>query len=296
MKTIPVPPAIELAATLGATFYVSISGGKDSQEIFRQVTAWHQAGGYPGAVMAIHADLGRADWPQSLSQCQHMTQGAGIPLLTVQRTDGADLVEHIKRRMAKLAGTGTPFWPSSSNRFCTSDLKRDPIDKKYRENDLGLLVSVEGIRAEESPARAKKPPLEVRSRITTKVLKKESPSRAVGLWEPGAGRLALTWNPILEFSEEDVYQGAGHSLAERNQRRAWYKEGKIEQALAGWLMHPAYVFGSNRVSCMVCILASVNDLRVGALHGAELYRTYRGWEVESGFTFKSKWSLGELEK
>jgi len=135
----------------------------------------------------------------------------------------------------------------------------------------------------------------VRERITTKRLKGASLAEAVRGWEPGAGRLALDWFPIHHWIEAEVYEHAGHSLDERNERRALYRAGKVEQALAGWQMHPAYVYGNDRVSCNACVLASGNDLTVGARHNPAAFSFLRGLEVQSGFSFKNGWSLAAVE-
>lgn len=293
MTTLALPPAIDKAAHLGAALAVSISGGKDSQAILRSVVALHATKGWTGPIFAVHADLGQADWHESLPVCHRLAAEAGVELVVVQRSKG-DLVDRIVQRQTDLAGTGKPFWPSAAQRYCTSDLKRDPINIYLRK--FPLIISTEGIRAEESPMRRKKPVCQVRQRITAKKLHGASPLDAVSTWEPEAGRLALDWYPIHGWTEDAVYQDAGHSLAERDERRGLYRAGRVEEAFNGWTMHPAYVLGSNRVSCALCILASLGDLKVGARHNQDLYRRYRQMEAESGFTFKQGWSLAALEE
>jgi 3'-phosphoadenosine 5'-phosphosulfate sulfotransferase (PAPS reductase)/FAD synthetase len=58
--------------------------------------------------------------------------------------------------MEQLRGTGKPFWANAKIRYCTSDLKRGPIDKFYRDYH-GVIISAEDIRAQESSARAHRP-------------------------------------------------------------------------------------------------------------------------------------------
>lgn len=298
MFEIAVPPAIEKALSLGAAVAVSVSGGKDSQSIIKAIAAHRAEHGTPvvaGPVFAIHAHLGRAEWRESLPMCNRLAAEYGMNLVVARRNQG-DLFDEIVARAEKLRDTGKPFWPSSSARYCTSDNKRGPINSRLI--DYPLVISVEGIRAEESPARAQKPAVEVRATITTKQLKEVSPDEAVRLWEPGAGRLALNWYPIHHWTEAEVYEYAGHSLDERNDRRGLYRAGRVEEALTGWEMHPAYVYGNDRVSCNACVLACGNDLAVGARHSLRspaAFQFLRGLETKTGFSFKNGWSLEVLD-
>lgn len=292
MFDLATPPAIEQALRLGAAVAVSISGGKDSQSIIKAVAAHRAQHDWPGPIFAVHAHLGRAEWRESLPMCSRLAVANGLELAMVRRAQG-DLFDQIVSRLHKKATDGQPFWPGSAARYCTSDNKRGPIEKKLRE--FPLVISVEGIRAEESPVRAKKPVAEVRRRITAQKLSEATLADAVRSWEPAAGRLALNWYPIHHWTEVEVYQYAGHSLDERNERRALYRAGRVEEALQGWQMHPAYIYGNDRVSCNACILASGNDLAVGARHNPAAFRFLRSLEVQSGFSFKNGWSLEQVE-
>jgi 3'-phosphoadenosine 5'-phosphosulfate sulfotransferase (PAPS reductase)/FAD synthetase len=222
-------------------------------------------------------------------------------------------------RLEKLAGTGDPFWPDTQNRYCTSDQKRGQADKELRQpkpfwpslqnryctghqktnqadkqlRQFSLVISAEGIRAKESPNRAKKSPVSVRQGPTAKALKKLSPEDALA-YRNTTQKLALTWYPIFYWSEEEVYRRCGHSTKERDHRRELYRQGRKEEALDGWGMHPAYIYGNDRVSCVLCVLASLNDLRVGANHHPELLEHYIHLENKGQATFKNGWSLKEL--
>lgn len=342
------PEQVVLLAEMGATMALSISAGKDSDSIFKAITREHRSRQWPGELYALHADLGRAEWPQSLPHCEWLCQEHDVSLVVVRRPQG-DLVQEIEDRMHKLRGTDAPFWPSSSaryctapqktnqankalvvlvledpkppfwpssaNRYCTSDQKRGQADKVY--NRSSLVISVEGIRAEESSARARKWPLRLRKQICASYLKPYALDpkkhsfekglvaidKAIKLWlkRGREGRLALDWYPIFGWTIDEVYEYNGHSIAERDERRAIYREGRrrsdegmILQALEGWTLHPAYIFGNDRVSCALCVLASVNDLRVGAEHNPWLLERYIRLEEVGGSTFKNGWSLKEL--
>jgi 3'-phosphoadenosine 5'-phosphosulfate sulfotransferase (PAPS reductase)/FAD synthetase len=289
IPAISVPSEINQAMEAGAALVISISGGKDGQTMLAALVSEYRARGWTGPLVAIHSDLGRVEWPQSLEMCEKICRQNDIELIIVRTHPAGDLIDRWKDRMRKLAGTGKPFWSSASNRYCTGEFKRDQINKYLRRFEL--VISAEGLRAEESPARAKKKPLTTRSRITTKRLKNLPPQEALDAWSPGCGRVSLTWYPILDWDIESVWNACGTSGADLERRRKLYALGNEKQALAGWPAHPAYVFGNERVSCMLCILASKNDLAVGAQHNPELLRTLIDMEDMSGATFKHKASL-----
>lgn len=311
------PPEIDAALKQGAALAISISGGKDSQAMLRALMRLYGVSGWRGPVFAIHAHLGRAEWPQTMGMCEQMSADAGIPLTVVARPQG-DLVQEIQDRMEKLAGTGKPFWPDARNRYCTSDQKRTQIDKALRApfwpdarnryctshhktnqidkrlREFPVVISAEGIRAEESPNRAKKSPLGVRQAITAARLKEMMPADALAHQAAGQ-RVGLTWYPIFHWQKPHVYQECGHSLAELAQRRALYQGGQQVAALDGWAMHPAYVFGNERLSCALCILGSRGDIENGARHNPELLQIYTDMERQTGFTFRQDLALTDVQ-
>ncbi len=287
------PPTIELALEREAALVISISGGKDSHALIRVLTHLYQDRGYRGPILAVHADLGRIEWPQSQAMCRKMAADSGIDLQIVRRTDGADFVDLCQRRRETLARTGrdAPFWPSSSARYCTSDLKRGPIDKLLRQ--YKLVISAEGIRADESDARAEKVPLTVRKQITAKALRDLAPAEALA-YRSFTQRAAYTWYPLHEWTIEDVWTCLGTSSADLDRRRGLYREGHEDEALDGWPAHPCYVFGSTRCSCVACVLASRNDIIVGCRHNRDVYQTLCKMEQESGWRFTQDLALSNL--
>lgn len=288
---ITIPPVIRRACSKRAALAISISGGKDSQALLNAVSAWHTSNGYEGDLFAIHADLGRTEWPQTPEHVERICQVAGVPLVVVRREQG-DLLARWEERMEKLRGTGKPFWSSAQNRYCTSDLKRGPINKYLRRYQF--VISVEGIRAEESPNRAKKPQVELRPAITSSALHDVSLDDAISYRSFGQ-RLALTWNAIHEWSKEDVWAACGTNSVDLASRQQQYAAGDEAGALLDWPAHPAYVLGNERLSCALCILASKNDLRNGAKHNPALYARLVEMEQQSGFTFRADMALSELE-
>jgi 3'-phosphoadenosine 5'-phosphosulfate sulfotransferase (PAPS reductase)/FAD synthetase len=272
-----VPNAVRQALEQGAALAISISGGKDSHAMIRMLPSWFRAQGYTGELYALHADLGRMEWTQTPEIIQQHATTAEIPLVVVRWKDG-DLVDRIERRMHQLAGTGKPFWPSSQSRYCTSDLKRGPIDiylRNHHPAGSGIVCAI-GLRAQESPNRAKQPVVAERKSVHTQ------------------SRLALNWLPIHEYTESQVWDVCGHSQEEIDLRRFQYACGLHDVALDGWTGHPAYIYGSTRLSCALCVLASRNDLTVGARHNPDLHRHLIQLEQIGGSTFQDKFSLGDI--
>ena len=343
MRQIIVPDAIEQAMQDGAALAISISGGKDSQALLNALVAEYRARGWQGQLYAIHAHLGRAEWPQTLAHCRNLCGRLGVPLVEVSRPQG-DLVQEIRDRMEKLKGTETPPWPDAKNRYCTSDQKRTPIEKvtraapfpdaqnryctahqkqhqidkalrspwptstqRYctadqkrdqltkRHRGHELVVAAMGMRAQESPARAKKATVSL-GRISASRLRGLSPLEALAQRQDGQ-RVALDWLAIHDWTEGDVWEACGHSTEDLRRRQALYRAGQTEEAFTGWLAHPAYVMGNQRLSCSICILASKSDIVNGARHNPELLAEYIQIERESGFTFRQGFALdGLLER
>lgn len=143
-------------------------------------------------------------------------------------------------------------WPSSSCRQCTSDLKRGPIMKFIRHDTKAkgatIAVNCTGIRAEESTARAKKETFVLNNR------------------ETNSKRTVYDWLPIFDLTTEEVFQ-------------------VIENA--GQLPFWAYQ-RNERLSCVFCIMGSLNDLKHGAEQNPKLYKTYVEMEKKIGHTMFMK--------
>lgn len=277
---------IQQAIEKGAKIYGSVSGGKDGQAMAKMLQKW----GF-NLTGLIHADLGRVEWFESLPMCEKLAAELGVKLHVVNRRDGLDMLDIWQRRLNQMKGTGKPFWSSSSNRYCTSDLKRDPINVFLRNCGNDFIISCEGIRAEESSARAKKCPLEIREKISSSFYKGMTVEEAIMNFQPGK-RLALTWFPIFNFTTNDVWNTYGVNEDTLTNARTIYQQTNVVPA--NWPFHPAYVYGNERVSCVFCVLGSRNDLSVGACHRPELLNTLIEMEEEGNATFVNKWSLKNL--
>jgi 3'-phosphoadenosine 5'-phosphosulfate sulfotransferase (PAPS reductase)/FAD synthetase len=277
MRLLNVPPEIEAEIQAGATLALSVSGGKDSQALVAAVMHWMKLKGYTNDAFCIHADLGSVEWPQTAGHCQKIADDHGLRLVTVAYPGG--LMARWKKRLRQLLGLNKPFWSSSTNRYCTSDTKRDEINKELRK--YTHIISVEGIRWQEGKVsktgnrtgRAAKPFWEVRNRI----------------WS--LGRRAFTWNAIIDFTIEDVWGTHEQDLLSLEAARMHYRTfGKVPE---WWPFHPAYAFGNNRLSCMICILGDDNDINNGIRHNPELAREMADMEAESGFDFREDLSIRE---
>lgn len=293
MKQITIPLEVDLMLQAGAALSVSTSSGKDSQAMTVLLTRMHrQTLEWTGEIYNIHAHLGRSEWPQSLPHAERIAGECGLPLVIVRNERGGDLLDRIERRVHTLADRHINPFPSAKQRFCTSDMKRTPLQKHQRRHRL--LVSSIGIRREESSGRRLKYPFLMDKQLTAKRLRLMTIGQALRERKEKE-RLAVIWHPLIDFRIGDVWEACGTTEREIAIRRALYREGKHEQALAGCPVHPAYIFGAKRLSCSLCILADLQTLRTGARHNPELHRAYVRIEQQSGWTFQPGRALATLD-
>lgn len=270
----------------GAKLYGSVSGGKDGQAMVKSLhdIAMPLTG-------LIHADLGKVEWKESMPQCQKNSEACNVPLYVCRRKDGAGLLEYWQRRMLKVEGQGIPFWSSANIRYCTSDLKRGPINVFFIATGNDFIISCEGIRADESPKRSQKPAISIRSNSST-FYAGMTPDQAINAYRPGK-KLILTWYPVFNYTLEDVWITHGMTPLLLQAARTEYNHTGIVPAW--WPFHPAYAYGNDRVSCRYCIMGSLNDLKTAAKHNDDgLLEEMIQMEEYSGFTFKNDFSLKQL--
>lgn len=238
----------------GALFVVNHSGGKDSQAMMIELLKIVPA----AQMIVIHATLGEVEWEGALEHARDQALAADVPFIVAEavKTFFA-MVEH---RFKVRPGPNSPCWPSASNRQCTSDLKRGPIEREIRRymatHSLKKVVTCMGLRAQESHSRAK---LETFKR---------SERNSV------AGRDWYEWLPIHSMLVDDVFATI---------------------AAAGQKPHWAYAAGNERLSCVFCIMGSGRDLANGAKHNPALFAKYIEIERRTGYTMHmSRKSLIEL--
>lgn len=289
------------AIAKGAQLFPNISGGKDSQAMVKVLLN----NNLPIAGL-IHADLGRIEWHESLPMCEKISRDINVPLHIIRRSDGKDLIDLWKRRMVQMRSeiwmacdvktreefeVPRPFWSSKAQRYCTSDMKRDPINVFYRNQKTNFIISCEGIRADESTDRSKKNPFTVNKRASNKFYHGMSAEQAINAYDQSK-RLVLAWYPIFNFSTEDVWLTFDQTKETLAAARMEYKFTRVVPA--SWPFHPAYVYGNDRVSCVFCIMGCMNDLTVGAEHRPELLQELITMEIDGHATFKSDFSLTQL--
>jgi 3'-phosphoadenosine 5'-phosphosulfate sulfotransferase (PAPS reductase)/FAD synthetase len=238
----------------GALFVVNHSGGKDSQAMLIKLLALVPS----EQLVVIHAALGEVEWEGALEHAEKQAAAAGLPFIVAHAVK--TFFEMVEHRFKVRPGPNSPCWPSASNRQCTSDLKRGPIQREVRRyaKALGfsLIVSCMGIRAQESSGRAKQQAF------------RRNDDQSV------AGRDWYEWLPIHQLTTAEVFT----TIRDAGQEPHW-----------------AYAAGNERLSCVFCIMGSAKDLENGARHRPELLAKYVEIEQRTGYTMHmSRKSLPEL--
>lgn len=173
------PSVAELIAG-GAIFYLSHSGGKDSQAMYSHLCRLipHEQ------IVVVHSDLGAVEW-DGVQDHIRATITHRLNVVRARKTF-FDMVRHRHATRPEV-----PSWPSSATRQCTSDLKRNPIYKFIRNDlkarGLSLAVNVTGLRAEESGARAKRQTMALNPTLSK------------------AGRTVWEWLPIHAWTTAEVF-------------------------------------------------------------------------------------------
>jgi 3'-phosphoadenosine 5'-phosphosulfate sulfotransferase (PAPS reductase)/FAD synthetase len=236
---------------------VNSSAGKDSQAMLDVVVARCDRAGVPRArVVVAHAELGRVEWPGTRELAERQARHYGLAFHAVRRPQG-DLLDHIRRRGR---------FPSPTARYCTSDHKRAQVFKLLTRLTAAALragarppvrlLNCLGLRAAESPARARRPPLAADGRASN-------------------GRRAVdTWLPIHDWTEAQVWERIRAS---------------------GVPHHPAYDLGLPRLSCCFCIYAPRPALLLAGQHTPQLLAEYVAVERQIGHTFKLGLPLAEVQ-
>lgn len=203
-------PVLATAPDLRAYDWIAVSSsaGKDSQAMLDRVVALARRADALDRVVVIHADLGRVEWQGTGELAREQAEAYGVRFELTSRIGGesridgkvyrkgerfGDLLDYAERRGA---------WPSNTNRWCTSDFKRGPILRvftklasEWRERVTGgaggacrpcRILDCMGLRADESPARAKKLAFVERSRSRTQEID--------------------TWLPIHGWTEAQVWE------------------------------------------------------------------------------------------
>lgn len=287
-----IPEEIQIAMDSGATLIIAYSGGKDSDTMLVLLPLLCEQRGWKKPII-IHCDLGRAEWYYTPGYVERRAKESGLELRIVKRPQG-DLLQRFQQNVERRPGI-VPF-SDAKNRFCTSELKTGPTDseiakmfparrasKKNPITHIDTVIVAQGIRSQESPARAKKPIFSIR---------RETQSR-----------LVLDWNPIKHFSLDDVWATLGETLDSLKELQiaatSMVKAGADPDKIAsrfGFNWHIAYLLGNVRLSCSICILAGKDDILRGIEHNPQYYVELVKIEIDSGFSFRQDMWLGDLRQ
>jgi 3'-phosphoadenosine 5'-phosphosulfate sulfotransferase (PAPS reductase)/FAD synthetase len=261
-------PEVDALIGRNAPVAIGVSGGKDSSAVAIATIEGLDELAHMGPRVLVHADLGLTEWRASLPSCQHLAERLGTDLIVVRRAKGGMMERWEQRwrdnvdRYANLECVQLILpWSTPDMRFCTSELKTSPICSELSKRFAGeTILSVTGIRRQESRGRAKAPVAKPQPKLAS-VTRKTS---------------GLDWHPIIEWSRDTVLQ----FLRDRD-----------------FPLHEAYTrYGASRVSCAFCIMSAAADLRAaaGCHENRAIYRRMVDLEIRSTFAFQgSKW-LGDI--
>lgn len=248
---------------------ISVSGGKDStamallaferdvqnvELVFADTGHEHQLTyGY----LAYLNDWLKSNWGKEIRVVKaDFTRKLETRRNNLQAKWGKDGVpqERIDQALEVLHPTGNPFldlcklrgrFPSTRARFCTQELKHFPIQEQVIDPAVAnsrAVVSWQGVRAEESPSRAKLPQLDVE----------------MGHWEPEMSGM-LIYRPLIDWTVEEVF----------DQHR---KHG------VDW--NPLYEQGMSRVGCMPCIMSRKSEIKEMGKRFPDEVNRVASWEKQ----------------
>jgi 3'-phosphoadenosine 5'-phosphosulfate sulfotransferase (PAPS reductase)/FAD synthetase len=244
----------------GSPVAIGVSGGKDSTAAAFATLAYLEAFGHHGPRMLIHSDLGVTEWPESIEWCRKLAERVGLEVVVVRRAKG-DMMDRWEQRwsdnVARYANLSCVQlilpWSTPGMRFCTSELKVAPICAELVRRFPGQrILSVTGIRRQESAGRANAPIAKPNPKLTSVT----------------RDTIGLDWHPIADWTLDDVLSLHGTT---------------------GFPLHPAYTrWGVGRVSCMNCILQNDADADAVAKYPGShaLHRRIAALEIASTFAFQ----------
>lgn len=237
---------------------VNSSAGKDSSVAIFEICRMADEQGYDKSNIHVsHQDLGEMEWKGTKELAKEQADHFGLQIHYSKRRDKngyeETLLEYVERR---------GMWPSSQQRYCTSDFKRGPggrvITKLQSGREESKVLYVFGFRAEESPARSKKEPLALNKNYTTK-----------------SGREVWDYLPVHHWDAELVWRTI--------------RENDIPY-------HWAYDLGMPRLSCCFCIFSPFDALVTAGYANPELLDRYVEVERKIGHTFRDGFAIEEVKK
>lgn len=227
---------------------VNSSAGKDSQAMLDYVVEQADLVGFKRErIVVAHAELRKEEWSGTVELCRKQAEHYGLKVYVMARRkadgSGDTILEYAERRK---------MWPSSGQRWCTSDFKRGPVGRLFTQLGGGAILNCLGMRAQESPTRAKLPEFEENKRYT-------NDSRCVD-----------NWLPIHSWTLEQVW-------------------ARIKTS--GVPHHYAYDLGMPRLSCCFCIFAPRAALLLAGKHNRALLEEYVATERKIGHSFRDGFKI-----
>lgn len=252
---------------------VSVSGGKDSTATYLRAIER----GKP--FQAVFADTGH-EHPATYEYVSRLAEITGGPEIKWVKADFTKQIEfrrnnlarhwtrdgvpaeQIERAMRCLVPTGNPFldmcmlkgrFPAAKSRFCTEELKLAPMFEQVQRpilKDGRILVSWQGVRADESFARAGLPKWQRINPVPFCLPK--------AVRDEGEGWTAFAYRPLIDWAVEDVFAQIARHGIEPN---------------------PLYSRGMKRVGCMPCIMCGKDELRNISVQFPEEIDRVREWEA-----------------
>jgi 3'-phosphoadenosine 5'-phosphosulfate sulfotransferase (PAPS reductase)/FAD synthetase len=245
---------------------VNVSGGKDSQATLDVVHERAAEAAIQDRIVLVHADLGEAEWPQTLGLVREHAAHYRARLEVVRREiiDPDTGERRPQELLEQVLARG--MWPDRRRRWCTSDWKRGPcltvmtqLVREVKPEHLGRpvrVLNIFGFRAQESPERRQRQPLQHDQRASN------------------GRRHVDVWLPIHRWGVQQVWARC---------------------AQAGTRVHPAYTeHGMPRLSCQLCPLASAGALVLAARADPEKARRYLTVEEQTGHSFQAHTSIAEI--
>jgi len=234
---------------------INSSAGKDSLcSIFEICSIAARQNYSKKNIVVSHQDLGEMEWKGTRELAIKQAHLFGLRIYISKRRDKngyeEDLLEYVERR-AK--------WPSSAQRYCTSDFKRGPgarvVTMLTKSMGICKVLYVFGFRKEESPARSKKLVLAPNKMLTTK------------------RRTVDDYLPIHTWKVDRVWRVIKHNSLP---------------------YHYAYDLKMPRLSCVFCIFSPFDALVVAGKANPELLDRYIEIEQKINHTFKNKFAIVEV--
>ena len=243
-----------------------VSGGQDSDALAIELNRFLKRTDFRGVFILIHSDLGLIEHAESLPQCRRLAAHVGVELVVVKPR-----VPMLERWEKRFVDNSFRFenlervkllspWSSADMRFCTSEEKVAPITQYLKNRFPGkFIINAVGLRREESLNRRKKPLWQESKLLRGKKLQTDG----------------LDWYPLLDYLQEHI---AAVHFCEHFKR------------------HPVYEKGNQRISCVFCVLASMNDLKIGLTdkHNLLSFKRIVNLEIKSTFSFQQSGYLAEV--